>query len=97
VEFAIHKFYHRRASLDDQRVAVRSLADVLEYLRPQAKAVLIMKKDEADLFEIANRFGIRHHKEDQQKEYDYTIWYPWMFQYYLATIHAILRLIEKAK
>jgi hypothetical protein len=97
VEFAIHKFYHRRASLDDQRVAVRSLVDVLEYLRPQAKAVLIMKKDEADLFEIANRFGIRHHKEDQQKEYDYAIWYPWMFQYYLAAIHAILRLIEKAK
>ena len=95
VESAIQKFYHHRASLDDQRVAVRSLADVLEYLRPQAKAVLITK-DEADLYNIANNFGIRHHNEIQKKEYDYSIWYPWIFQYYLATIHAILGLIEKA-
>jgi hypothetical protein len=96
VDSAIHKFQHHRASLDNQRDAVRDLADVLEFLRPQMKGVLT-SKDESDLFHIANGFGIRHHNEAQKNSYDRAIWYPWMFQYYLATIHAVLRLIERAE
>ena len=70
--------------------------DVLEYLRPQIKALLI-KQDESDLFNIANNFGIRHHNEFQKTNYDTPIWLSWMFYYYLATIHAILRKIAKSK
>jgi len=68
----------------------------LEYLRPQLKEVLT-KKDESDLFNIANNFGVRHHNESQKTDYDKPIWYSWMFYYYLATIHASLRLVEKGK
>lgn len=96
VEAARRKFRRYRASLDERRDAIRDLADVLEYLRPKAKAVLI-KKDEDDLFILANNFGIRHHNDKQKTEYDRAIWYSWMFYYYLATIHAVVRLIEKAK
>jgi hypothetical protein len=94
VESAIHKFRRSRSSLDEKRDAVRDLADVLEFLRPQIKAV-ISKKDESDLFNIANNFGIRHHNEEQKQDYDKAIWYNWMFYYYLATIHACLKLIKK--
>ncbi len=38
------------------------LPDVLEYPRPKIKVVLL-NKDEKDLFELANRFGIGHHNE----------------------------------
>jgi hypothetical protein len=94
VESASFKFRRYRSSLDEKRDAVRDLCDVLEFLRPQIKA-LISSQDESDLFQIANKFGIRHHNDEQKQDYDKAIWYNWMFYYYLATIHACVRLIKK--
>jgi len=94
VNNAILKFRRYRSSSEDRRDAVRDLADVLEFLRPKLKTILT-KKDENDIFMIANNFGIRHHEETQKTDYDKSIWYSWMFYYYLATIHATLRLIAK--
>lgn len=88
------KFRRYRSSMDDRRAAIRDLADVLEFLRPKAKEVL-MSKDESDLFNLANNFGIRHHNAEQKTNYHKPIWYSWMFYYYLATIHALLRLIKE--
>jgi len=65
-------------------------------IRPQLKKV-IMTSDENDLFNIANNFGIRHNNKDQKTDYDKAIFYSWIFYYYLATIHATTRLIEKNK
>jgi len=96
VESAKLKWLRRGSTAADRRDAVRDLADVLEFLRPQVRDVL-NKKDESDLFELANNFGIRHHRQNQQTDYDQAIWYSWMFHYYLATIHACVRLIEKNK
>lgn len=95
VSAALRRFRHHRASIDERRDAVRDLADVLEFLRPQLKAVLA-SQDERDLFHIANNFGIRHHRSNQRTSYDQAIWLDWMFYYYLATISASLRLLEKA-
>lgn len=96
VEAAIAKFRRHRSSIEDRRDAVRDLADVLEFLRPKLKEVLL-SKDEQDLFNIANNFGIRHHRTDQKVSYDKAIWLSWVFYYYLATIHAAVRLIERSK
>ncbi len=94
IEAARLKFRRHRSSLDDRREAIRELADVLEYLRPQLKHVLAAG-DEKDLFNLANNFGIRHHNPKQKASYDRDIWYSWMFYYYLATLHASLRLIAR--
>lgn len=94
VKAAMQKY--RRRAMSERRDAIRDLADVLEYLRDEARAVL-KSKDEADLFNLANNFGIRHHNKEQKTDYDEAIWLSWMFYYYLATIHACVRLIEKAK
>jgi hypothetical protein len=91
---AVLKFRRHGSTAADRRDALRELADVLEFLRPQLKAVLD-RKDESDLFNIINNFGIRHHNQNQKTEYDQSIWMSWMFYYFLATIHAVLRLIEK--
>lgn len=96
VEAAIRKFRRRGSSLDDRRDAVKSLADVLEFLRPRLQEV-ITKKDDGALFQIANQFGIRHHNVKQKTDYDQAVWLSWMFYFYLATIHAVTRLIKKAK
>lgn len=84
------RFQRHGASIDDRRQAVRDLSDVLEYLRPQIEK-LLTSKDESDLFNIANNFGIRHHNDRQKTSYDAAIWLSWMFYFYLSTIHVILR------
>lgn len=91
---AIRKFRRHGSSMEDRGDAVRALADILEYLRPEAQR-LLTKKDESDLFELANRFGIRHYNKKQQTDYDHDIWLSWTFYYYLATIHALLRIIGR--
>ncbi|MFA6009208.1 MAG: hypothetical protein WC799_04425 [Desulfobacteraceae bacterium] len=96
VNSAISQYRRHGATLDDRRQAVRDLADVLEYLRPKAKAIFT-KQDEQDLFNIANNFGIRHHNDKQKTNYDKALWLSWMFYYYLATIHVILRKIENVE
>jgi hypothetical protein len=95
VEAAKQKFLRRGATVEDHRDAVNGLAAVLEYLRPDVKKVLV-SKDESDLFQIANEFGIRHHNQKQKTSYDEEIWLSWMFYHYLSTIHACVRLIEKS-
>lgn len=87
---AILTFRRHGSSIDDRRQAVRDLADVLEYLHPKVKEFLT-KKDDNDLFNIANNFDIRHHNDNQKTSYDAVIWLSWMFYFYLSTIHVILR------
>jgi hypothetical protein len=79
--------------MEERRVAVRDLADVLEALRADARAHM-SKKDEGDLFNIANNFHIRHNDDKQLRDYD-VIWLTWIFYFYLATIHALVRTIER--
>lgn len=90
------KFRRHHSTFSDRRDAIRDLADVLEFLRPRLDGVLT-NKDDAALFNIANNFAIRHHNEKQQGTYDKAIWYSWIFYFYLSTIHAAVRLIEKKK
>ena len=82
VNSAIIQFRRHGASIDDRRLAVGELADVLEYLRPEIK-LLFTSDDEKALFNIANNFGIRHHNQQQKTNYDASIWLSWMFYFYL--------------
>jgi hypothetical protein len=93
VTTAVLRYRRHGATIDDRRQAVRDLADVLEYLRPQVKT-LLTNADEKDLFNIANNFGIRHYNDKQRTAYDAGIWLSWMFYFYLSTIHVALRKIE---
>lgn len=90
---AMRQYRRHGSTVDDRRQAVRDLADVLEYLRPQVKT-LLTAADEKDLFNIANNFGIRHHNDKQRTAYDASLWLSWMFYFYLATIHVVLRKID---
>ena len=96
IEAAILKFRRHKSTLDDRKEAIRELADVLEFLKPEIKKNL-NKKDESDIFNLANNFGIRHHNLEQKTDYDKAIWYSWIFYYYLATLHALLRMSNKSK
>lgn len=96
VQGAILKWRNRHLSIHERREAIRELADVFEWLKKSKmlKGVLY-RKDESVLFEIANNFAIRHHNPKQHQNYDESIWYSWMFHFYLATYHAVARMIAK--
>lgn len=91
VKDAVAHYRRRDASAGDRRAAVRELADVLEYLRPQAKTHLLTE-DERDLFRLANEFAIRHNKPNTRRNFDEPVWLAWLFYVYLATIRLLLEL-----
>jgi hypothetical protein len=96
VRKAILKWRNRHLDMGERRQAIRELADVFEWLKKTKKLEKVLnRKDEAAIFEIANSFAIRHHEPKQKKEYDETIWYSWIFHFYLATYHAVIRMLKK--
>lgn len=94
INIASQKYRQSRSNLDERRIAIRELADILEFLRGEIKTYLF-SKDEDALFNIANNFAIRHDNDKQKRSYDQDIWYRWMFYFYSATIHAVLRMKER--
>jgi len=56
---------------------------------------ILNHKDESALFNIANNFAIRHHNPAQNQNYNEKFWYSWMFHFYLATYHTIVRHITE--
>ena len=96
VRNAIAKWRNRHLSLSEKKEAIRELADVFEWLKKTKELGTVLdNKDEKALFDLANNFGIRHHNPDQKTNYDPTIWYSWIFHFYLATYHAAIRLLIK--
>jgi hypothetical protein len=91
VEAAVRKYRSRQSTPDDRRDAARDLFDVLEHLRDRARDVL-SSDDERDLFEIANRYAMRHFNRSQKSDYDKPIFQDWMFNTLLAAIDAFARL-----
>ncbi len=96
IQHAVYKWRTRNLSLADRKDIIRELADVFEWLKKTKNLEKVLdKKDDSLIFELINRFEIRHHNPNQKGNYDKNIWYSWMFHFYLATYHAIIRLLIK--
>lgn len=96
VRNAITKWRNRHLALSEKKEAIRELADVFEWLKKtKMLSTVLDDKDDKALFELANKFSLRHHDPDQRTNYDRAIWYAWIFHFYLATYHAAIRLLIK--
>lgn len=94
VSHAINSWKKRGVSLTERREAIRELADVFEWLKKSKNwKSAIGKEDNSMIFNIANNFSIRHHNSNQKQNYDKNIWYSWMFHFFLASYHAMVRLL----
>ena len=91
---AVRRFRLAKSTREDRVGALKELADVLERHRRTVKRELL-NKDEDELFNIANNFGIRHWNERQKTEYDGEM-LSWIFHVYLATIWLVLDLGKRA-
>ncbi len=94
VAAAVNRFRRHKSSYEDRRHALADLAGVLEYLRPQIKTVLLRRTNPSSLtLPTISEFGtiINYRKRITIRPYRYS----WMFYYYLATIHASVRLMRE--
>jgi hypothetical protein len=92
---AISHFKRRGATIGDRRAAARELADVLEFLRKDVQ-VHMLKKDEGDLYRLANDFALRHNKPETRRDFEEAVWLSWTFYVYLATIRLVLELKRRS-
>ncbi len=83
----------RTANDQNKRSAIFSLARVLEIHRTLLKRELL-SKDEDALFEIANRYDLRHRNASQRVDYD-PVFLDWVFWWYLATVELADRLLAR--
>ena len=86
----------RRGATDqDKRAALKQLVGVVEPLRDDIGTHLL-PADENALFQIANRFAIRHTSREQLRDLDGEIWLDWMFSpFYLATARALTAVLSR--
>lgn len=94
VESAVRRFLKGGSSWDERHAAVRDLGDALEHMRDGVREVLV-GRDESDLFQLLNGFGIRHLNDSQRLDYDREIFLKWMFYYLTAALHACLALLDR--
>jgi hypothetical protein len=93
VDHAIGLFRNRNGTVEDKRSACIALVGVLEERRALIKAELL-SRDEGDLFEIANKFGVRHRDNRQRSDYD-PAFLDWVFWWYLSTIELTNKLLAR--
>jgi hypothetical protein len=93
VGHAVSLFRRRGATDEDKRSACIALAGVLEERRSLLKEHLT-GPDEGALFEIANRFAIRHRRADQSTAYS-PVFLDWVFWAYLSTVELTDRLSNR--
>lgn len=91
VDHAIALFRQRDRTRETKRSAVVALAGILEQRRSLLSDELL-SKDEGALFQIANKFHIRHQRADQHDDYD-DEFLDWIFYWFLATVQLTDRLV----
>lgn len=95
ITIAISKFHRYGGTIADKMEAVRTLGDVLEYLR---KGKIVITDTDGKLLldivkkinQILNKFSIRHHASGQYTDYNKDKWYPYFFYVLLASIHLLI-------
>ncbi len=91
IEQAKALFLHHKSTETDKRSALLILGRVLEENRKELKREF-SSKDESELFELLNRFNIRHSDISQKKDYPTGIYFDWIFYNLLAAIDAFYKI-----
>lgn len=92
VDYAISQYLRYGVTLEEKKDAIRTLGDVLEFLR--ASGIAMPKDDDKDLRDILNKFSIRHHNASQKSNYSCDEWYEFFFYLFLSSINLLLKLNE---
>jgi hypothetical protein len=91
---AVSLFRARTAGVPEKRSAIVTLAGLLEQRRRGVLEVELTKGDSGALFDIANKFDLRHRRADQRTDYD-PAFLDWIFWWYLATLELTDQLLTR--
>lgn len=91
VAHAVSLFERRGATREAKRSACVALARILEDRRKLIKKEFL-KQDEGLLFEMANKFDLRHRGKDQHAEYGEEF-LDWIYWIYLSTVELTDRIL----
>jgi hypothetical protein len=89
IQHAVSSFLRYGTSKEEKKDAIRTLGDVLEYLKKSD--IKLPKKDDSALFNILNNFSIHHHDKLQMPDYSTDEWYEFFFHLFLASINLLLK------
>ncbi|EAW7076517.1 hypothetical protein NUA22_002752 [Listeria monocytogenes] len=98
--FALKKYYRAGSDLEEKHSAIQKLALITESFRDELKKIWdsnvgnTMDHDTL-LFQVVNKFDIRHDNDKQLRDYTKEIWYDWMIQYHASIIITYYRLLQK--
>ena len=98
---ATKNYYRFDSNLEVKRMAIVSLANILEPIRQDLikkfneEYGINKKQFDKSIFEIVNNFDIRHNTSNQMRDYSKAIWYDWMMQYYTSIIIAYYKLLNE--
>ncbi len=94
---AVARYYHHNSDIQQRKAAIVEAGSVLEFLKkrfgrdgvpvvePAATAV-------KSIFNVLNGYGFRHNDLSQNTDYDPEVYYDWIFNSTLVTVHGFLRL-----
>jgi len=91
VRHAVALYRGRESDVESKRSAILALAGVLEERR-ELIIKHLGKSDGGVLFQIANQFNLRHHRDNQLSDYP-EAFLDWIFWWYLATVELTNRLL----
>ena len=93
IRYAVSRFLRYGSTLEEKKDAIRTLGDVLEFLKKSK--IKMPKPDDSALFLILNKFSIRHHEKSQLSDYSTLEWYEYFFYVFLSSINLLLELKRK--
>lgn len=91
---AIQLYRARASNVHDRRAAIAQLAGFLERHRQKFKTGELTKGDESDLFQIFNKFTIRHDNAIQKGDYG-DEYLDWVFWTTLAAVRLVKQLQDR--
>lgn len=90
VKHAIRLYLGYGSDYESKKTALVELGAAFEYIRKELENNI--PKEESEIFNLLNRFGLRHNRIDQISQYDADIYFPWIFYYFLSSFDAFAKL-----
>lgn len=93
IKKAIRQFLKYGSDELTKKGALLEIGGALERIRSELTKKV--PKEEQDIFNLLNRFDLRHNQKIKETGYDTEIFYPWMFYTFLSTFDAFVKIRDR--
>lgn len=76
-----------------KKAALLEIGNALEIIRPELE--IMLPPEETNIFHLLNKFYLRHNRISEERDYDKSIYYPWIFYIFVSTFDAFVKLRQR--